>query len=149
MNLFYAAPMLLAPESVVLPGNWYRMLRRYGEQHSFFLPFRELVYEEIRKTEFPATVSRLDCVFCCETEEGLLGFMQHEGRPFDEMYEVELVDKDPVIFRADWSIVKGISGQRVWDQAEAQARTYWSTTPTHNVEVLSASPVRIIRHIPS
>ena len=124
------------------------MLRRCGDQANWFLPFREMVYEEIRRTEFPAAVSRRDCVFCCEDETGLVDFVTKQNRAGDELYEVESVEENPTLFRADWSIVTGIGGQRVWDQLEEQARRYWSTQPTQDVEVLVASPVRVVRHIP-
>ena len=64
------------------------------------------------------------------------------------MYEVKIVDERAHLFRADWNIVQGISGQKFWDQVEDMARRYWSTVPADNVEVLSAGPVEVIRHIP-
>ena len=80
MNLFYAAPVMIGAGSTILPGNWYRMLRRYGQNANFFVPFRELIFEEVRKTEFPNAVSRLACIFCCEAEVGLRQFLDQTNR---------------------------------------------------------------------
>jgi len=124
------------------------MLRRYGQNANFFVAFREMVFEEVRRAGFPDMVSRLSCVFCCDTEDGLRQFLRETGRVSDEMYEVETVDAEPTIFRADWNIVQGVQGERVWDQVEEMARRYWSTVPADHIEVLSAGPVQVIRHIP-
>lgn len=57
-TFFHIAPMLLGAGSVILPGNWGRVLKLYTNANDVF--YREHILETIRANEYPDKPSRLN-----------------------------------------------------------------------------------------
>ena len=65
---FYCCPQRLDVGSFVDPGEWGRILRTYDHQtfsDTWIILVRELVYEHVRREQFPTRPSRLDCLLLC------------------------------------------------------------------------------------
>jgi hypothetical protein len=76
MPLFHLAPLRLAAGSVIEPGNWGRILKRYQNPHAQqqtmgngWLMARELVYEIARLNFAPEAPSRFQSCFAVESLE--------------------------------------------------------------------------------
>lgn len=149
-TLFHAAPIPLAPGSVILPGNWGRILASMGEGHSSWAREQEL--ESVRAEFYPSKPSRLKAAFCCPSEEGLRVYQRTRGGRHDLLYEVELVDACAPRHLADWGGVEPLRGSVV--SLSDNAHRYWraevwhpfTDLPNHRCEeVVTTSPLRIVR----
>lgn len=82
---------MLEPGSIILPGNWGRVLRAAGWRHVSALA--EQALEAARLARFPHRPSRLDSAFACVTEQEARDFM-HRTSSFNNhlLYAVTLVD---------------------------------------------------------
>lgn len=69
MAFFHVTQIQLAPRSIILPGNWGRILRLYNRSNVGEVLYREKSLEDIRRLEFPNKPSRLNSVFMLETVE--------------------------------------------------------------------------------
>jgi len=150
IKYYYLCSYPLREGSIVEKGNWGRILRKYHNFH--FLEelllnnrisgdaiitgdqrtrtviidqkvIRELIFERIRRIEFPKVPSRLDCLFVCKTLEGAKSF-KGEGRNLDLIYEVEPIDANSRVLETDWSWINSIINKPLYEIEEA-ARKYW------------------------
>lgn len=95
-SYFHFAPILLAPGSVIEPGNFGRLIRLHGEAHNLYR--REMAYEAVRCQHFDFRPSRLDCLFCFPTlEEAQLCRANIKGYADSILYEVESAETEPHI----------------------------------------------------
>jgi hypothetical protein len=95
-SYFHFAPILLAPGSVIEPGNFGRIIRLRGAAHDLYR--REMAYEAVRQQHFPSRPSRLDCLFCFPTkEEAELCLLHIKGYAESILYEVESNESSPHI----------------------------------------------------
>src|SRR5258707_670501 len=104
-SIFHSSPVLLSPGSIVLPGNYGRIVRQAGATHPFYN--RETVLEQVRAQHFPDKPSRLAACFACSTEEIARFYMNAMSKKPGALsavvlYEVEKVDPDAVEHRADF-----------------------------------------------
>lgn len=143
MILFHLVHVRLAPGSVILPGNYGRLIRRIGWQHSNAL--REAVLENVRAAAFPDRPSRLSCVFCLPSEDSARVFQaENDGFPHHVLHRVRVVaglgsGRVPV-HRTDWRWVNpaATAGEvpgTVW------AERYWRglhEPPAHGLELEDA-----------
>jgi hypothetical protein len=151
MSNFYCTSIPVRAGSIIEPGNWGRMLRLYAPQNTnvpaAWVLIREYVYELIRRDQFPSKPSRLHGLFVCSTEASLAEFRSGAGRPFDLSYEVELVDPQAPSHVGDWSLANFVQTDDV-RTIERRAAMYWQ--PTEVVlkpELLTLSPIKILRQI--
>ena len=148
---YYLCSYPLREGSVVEKGNWGRILRKYpnsqlfeellinsrisgdaiitGDQRTRTViidqkVIRELIFERIRRIEFPKVPSRLDCLFVCKTLEGAKSF-KGEGRNFDLIYEVEPIDANSRVLETDWSWINEQIMNKPVHEIEGVARNYW------------------------
>lgn len=75
--MFHLAPLPLQEGSVILPGNWGRIIRQAGWNHT--LAIREMALESARSASFHHFPSRLDCAFAFPTAEEAVAFRNSEG----------------------------------------------------------------------
>ena len=146
---FFCCSLPLAPGSIVNPGNWGRILRRYTQQNSPnpWILTRELVYEVVRVRNFAEKPSRFDCLFLCQTEAELAVFRANAGRiVFDLDYEVELVDPMAPSHLGDYSAANSQPTATMPDYENA-AQLYWQGTQITKPELMTMSPVRILRAV--
>ncbi|MDF2809373.1 MAG: hypothetical protein K0S56_404 [Microvirga sp.] len=151
--LFHSAPILLAPGSVVMPGNWGRLLRDRADQHSHWN--REMALEEWRATHAPEKPSRLFACFACDCLPVAEFYVQHAvrtGSPRAVIYEVTKEDASAGEHRGDFNCVQPVAGLSM---AEV-ARRYWSGAQPFRIEahehldcweIVTPSPLRILRRV--
>lgn len=85
---------MLAPGSIIEPGNFGRIIRCHGTAHNLYR--REMTYEAIRQQHFPSRPSRLDCLFCFPTaEEAELCRAHINGYADSILYEVGSDEDNP------------------------------------------------------
>lgn len=144
---FHGAGALLAPGSIIEPGNWGRIIRLYtGAAASWPNAYKEHVLEQARKEVAPMKPSRLEAVFACPSLEGLRHFLGSTGR-HDAAYEVEPVQDAPT-HEADYNIWTIPPGVAFFDTFPFLARGYWTAAPPpQSTEVLIGGPVRVLRRI--
>ncbi len=141
-QLFHLCPVRLAIGSVILPGNWGRVIRRSGWGHTRALP--EIALELVRQAKSPTLPSRLDCAFAFLTiSEARLFWAEQRGRsPFDVLYRVSLADLAAPTFVTDWSRVTPNGGV-----SSAWADDYWSEPP--GIEGHSPTPIGSVVQMPA
>jgi hypothetical protein len=144
-EFFFACSYPLGEGSVVLPGNWGRMIGKNPDQQQEYI-LKERVIEQIRQHGFPKRPSRLKSIFLCETLEELEKFLASSGRFFDIKYAVRLTNQREQIFRADWNLISQMSMSDI-KSLNSLAVDYWSGNTQSGVEVLTKSPVRIVKMV--
>lgn len=131
--------------SIVLPGNWGRIISLYWSDGGLLIYLREKILEDIRKEKFSSRPSRLTSFFLCKSEVEAKTFQTLSGsREFDILYEVELVDDKP-IFETDWSFVNFPNMPFLLKDLEPMAYKYWQAENIQNPEVLTESRIKIVR----
>lgn len=149
-DYFFACSYPLAPGSIVDPGNWGRMIKKYrtdGFGNAWVL-FREEVFEEVRKTSFQSKPSRYSSIFLCESEADLREFIQTTSRVFDLIYQVEIVDSAAEIHRGCLSLLNFLPQENI-STFRDKAAAYWTGSPINKPEILVESSVRILRALVS
>lgn len=156
-KLYHAAPILLARKSIILPGNYGRIIRRTGETHPFYE--REIVLEDIRKQCYPNKPSRLDSCFACVAEKTLRFYVDSMSKKTDQfiwplLYEVEKLDVSAAEHRADFNVVQPLPGYDA--NMTAIAHLYWKSELWIEIseapdirceELVTTSPLKIIRQL--
>ncbi|MEO1059534.1 MAG: DUF2441 domain-containing protein [Actinomycetota bacterium] len=133
--VFHCAGVLLEPGAVIEPGNFGRVIRRYGQQHNLYN--RETLLENYRTKHHPQAPSRLSCVYAAPSESNAVTFLSAQPtRWSDLIYRVEILDPTATTFCADLTQV-------------ADPTLYWSRVlPSHpNAELLIASPIKILERL--
>jgi Protein of unknown function (DUF2441) len=113
---YFACTIMLDRGSIIRPGNWGRIVGLVGPNHPEWK--REMILEEIRKSEFPLLPSRLECAFVIDE----LGEAQYYAANFSRLallYEVTLIDDGEPSHEADWK------GTGPYDHTNDWARRYW------------------------
>lgn len=110
-----------------------------------WLPLREYAFELVRSKEFKDLPSRLVAAFVCETEADMKKFMAN-GRSFDMPYEVELVEPSLPFHRGCLTAFDNANAGTL-NQLEERARVYWQGTNILFPELITMSPLRIIRRL--
>jgi hypothetical protein len=108
--------------------------------------FREDVFEQVRKEQYPSKPSRMDSIFICESEAQLQNFLESSGRPLDVVYEIELTDPTASLHRGCLTHLD-FSEQENLGTLRAKAHDYWSGGNVQRPEVLTTSSVRILSRI--
>ncbi|MGN7802936.1 hypothetical protein ACTJKE_09395 [Ensifer sp. 22521] len=153
MPLFHSAPLPLGEGSIILPGNWGRIVTAIGPEHPKWE--MEQIFERVRVERFPNLPSRLGSAFCCLSEEALRFFVEKASKSkFPALlYEVELVDEDASRHTADYNLIDILFPEQTH---ETNAVRYWEgqfryTFKDHPgwvcEEVITASPLRITRRL--
>lgn len=146
-TFFHVAPLLLAPGSVILPGNYGRVVRLIGPSHHAWE--REQVLESVRAARYSEKPSRLACCFCFESPN-TADFYRRVRAPNDVAYEVEKIEQDAPEHRSDFNVIQPLPGRS--ENMEQIADLYWTAGLWISVqempwirceEVLTASPLRI------
>jgi hypothetical protein len=151
---FHLAGPPLAPDSIIMPGNWGRIMRTVGWNHGFAI--REMALENARRRGFDHLPSRMDAAFVFLTPDEARQFRQTaDGFHQHLLYRVTL--SDPAApshvtdcrlcvprgaLRDDWANV-------YWLDVAAQAASIpgidWSATTggTQLREMLTLSRLRV------
>lgn len=148
MPHFYCGSALLAAGSVIEPGNWGRILQLYTPQAqpNSWLLVRELVYEDVRRIHFGGKPSRLSSTFLCLSEPDIREFRTQYNRVFDLMYEVEFVNQNAPQHSGDWTLLN-MANTNTIQVFESQAHLYWQGNNIVKQEVVTQSPIRVLRRL--
>lgn len=147
MAYFHGNSTPLGAGSVILPGNWGRIIRNLGWTHPFAL--REALFEHVRQTEFPNAVSRLECAYFFDNEPDAERYRAEPSHIQTMLlYEVELVDPQARQFATDYRRVNPHGPvDTEW------VRAYWrgEMLPPEGAlsyrEILSVTPLRVVRRL--
>ena len=156
-TFFHSSPILLELGSVVLPGNFGRIIRLKGAEHPLYA--REMALEGIRQAHYPDKPSRLDSCFACTEEKILRFYVEAMSKKTDHylwpvLFEVEKLDDSAPEHRTDFNVVEPLPNYDA-DMTEI-AHLYWTSGLWINVveapgirceELVTTSPLVIIRKI--
>jgi hypothetical protein len=135
-RVFHCAGVLLAPGSIVLRGNWGRIVKLRGPVHGSFK--REMELEKYRLERASSKPSRLDAIFACPTEDGAQRFLRGQPtRITDVVYEAEIINRTAVF---------------VGNHAEVDhASAYWRDVSLEHssAELVIDGDLRILRQVSS
>jgi len=160
---FHVAPILLDEGSIILPGNFGRIVKKYNPNSvNFDVLTRETIFEQIRQQEFNAKPSRLHCLFLLESLEQAVQY-KNQYAIWNLIYEVSINSENLTIHRGSYSFnvlppiqilgtTSTISPPNIlhnngyYNGLPELARTYWSTDPSSDIEVLINAPATVVRH---
>ena len=158
MPLFHSSPIRLAPESVIFPGNFGRIIRYRGRSHPLWE--REQLLEQIRAATYPNKPSRLESCFTCANETALRFYVramdQKSGGSamWPVLYEVEKTDLSAPEHTADFNVVQPLP--RLNKSAEEIGHHYWTASLWVTIpeapdvrceETITSSPLRVVREL--
>lgn len=141
---FFACSYPLEVGSVILPGNWGRIVDMYNTSGfgNAWIQYREDVFERVRLDEHPSLPSRLQSVFLCDSIDVLREFLRVTNRAIDLTYEVSLVDPAEPVHRGCLSLLD-FEQKEGLDSFTRKARLYWSGVEVTRPEIVTTSRVRI------
>jgi hypothetical protein len=139
--LYHVAPNMLGEGSIIMPGNWGRLLMMHDELNLTL--FREHVLELVRTKYFPEKPSRFNCVFATETSDEAFRY-RNSNNSTGLVYEVCIEDRDVPLHRGDYNFT--VRPDYKFPQGiHDLANRYWSEVPNERIEVIVPGPVRVIR----
>jgi hypothetical protein len=155
--LFHSSPTLLGAGSIIMPGNYGRIIRTVGKAHPLWE--REKVLEEVRKQRYSKKPSRLASTFCCTSLDTARFYLRApvlkgEQGMLPVLYEVEKVEPDAPEHRADFNVVRPLARRK--ETMGEIATMYWEASLWTTIadapgirceELVTSSPLRIIRRV--
>lgn len=151
---FHFTSVRLAPGSVIEPGNYGRVIRCYphdGQAANGWKLAVELAFESQRLVMDRELPSRLDSCFVFEDVHQAHAMKASMGFHFNLLYEVELVDANARVHRADLGLINACyrsePNRLFWDKVHDAACSYWSGAIGTIPELLTLSPIRILREV--
>lgn len=149
---FHYHPTLLGDGSIIMPGNFGRLINSYRPNEMNNNVTRELVFELVRHNGYNNRPSRFDCAYAFQDlESAKTGALSLGSR--DVLYEVELVDKEPM-FLGSMSLVNTVStitGAAFIPACTMIAQRYWAGLSVEGApdvrEVLTMSRMRVLRRV--
>ena len=88
--LYHCAPIMIGLGSIILPGNWGRVLSTHSYRHHHFQ--REMMFEFVRQREVPEAPSRLQCIFAFASLDEAQQYIAVEDAKAQLVYECEQID---------------------------------------------------------
>ncbi|WP_298016733.1 hypothetical protein [uncultured Castellaniella sp.] len=154
-ELLYVSPMLLAPGSIIEPGNFGKNIlgQNPTQGRNGWPVVRELIFDQVRFFTAPHLPSRLHCNFLFTSTAAAL----HGGQELATevlspcIYNVEITDPEAPQCMGDFDTLKTIDENHFISSTHAVATAYWHAAATNNLregclpELLTASPIRILR----
>jgi hypothetical protein len=154
-SYFHFAPTLLGPGSIVMPGNFGRLIQLHGSQHPLWQ--REQALENIRALHYASKPSRLASCFAYPTEAIARQSNQvlattEPSKLGDVLYEVEPTDSSASQHRSDFNVVQPLPGRP--ESMDQIAHLYWTAGLWITIqgypglkceEIVTASPLRILK----
>lgn len=159
-SYFHVAPNLLAIGSVILPGNWGRIIKLYKPNNSnLILLYRETMLEHIRATEFPDKPSRLESLFLLPSldearryqqgnaQSGVIYEVQVDANAFDAhygSYSFHLPPTLPIHGGGQLALPSVLDVEGYYAGMPKIARSYWGEAPTKDVEIVARTQATIV-----
>ena len=150
MPLYHYAQLRLGAGSIIEPGNFGRLIKRYNDYRSAqqgWLMARELIFESVRPVPKP---SRFSACFVLLTEADAKTYRQTNDPNFYQvLHEVEIVDATLAQHTGGLSWIDAPpTPSPILDRWRFQASQYWAGsagTVERGSELLTASQLRVIR----
>lgn len=153
-ELLFVSPMLLAPGSIIPPGNFGKNLLSHAPSQGLngWAVVRELIFEQVRNHVAPHLPSRLNCCFLFTSVAAAI----HGGKELSAhvcspiIYVAEIVDPSLPRCFGNFDAHKMIDESRYVDSAHQIAMGYWLAARTGKLqegclpELLTSSPIRIV-----
>lgn len=154
MKFYHWCPIPLEVGSIILPGNFGRIIRTQAGGGDILL-LREYIYEDVRKRDYSDKPSRMESCFLCQSINSALEFAnpkRFDFNPTQLLYEVEILNPDAPRHIAPIELVGVNSNSNAWDAWRNAAKNYWEWNPSYTfnpMEVVIKSPIKIMtRGIP-
>jgi hypothetical protein len=141
MTYFHVCPIMLDVGSIILPGNWGRVVKMYNRQGINEVFFREYCLEKMRVSDFSDKPSRLDCVFACPDLEGAKQYKKLLNLNTSLIYEVCPTEEHKIHF-GDYA--KVIPHHNVFTECDRVFREYWMSHEIVHKEVLIGGPIKVL-----
>lgn len=142
---FHVAALALGTESIIQPGNWGRIIRRYTQNNlNWAIAIRELTFESVRLAEYPQKPSRLKAAFVFEDAETARTHIQTQSI-HGVIHRVELADDAAPTHRADYKLLDfpdPTTPLIPW--CEESSRKYWRSEDIQVPELVTLSPLRVL-----
>lgn len=149
MAYFHCSSARLGVGSIIMPGNWGRMLGLYTLANTNGLninTYRESVLELSRKLYAPAKPSRLASVFTCPSQSEAVAF-RDKHHVFDLIYEVMPEAEKFSTHVGDYELAFSPLPQPptpYFSSIMDSAKSYWTIPATTSIEVLFDCPMKVI-----
>lgn len=126
VTYFHLSGAMLDQGSIIMPGNWGRIIKAVQWQHG--QAFREMALEDARVSRFPHRPSRLESSFVCPTEQEARDFRSNiNGFQNHILYQVALCDPSATSHLTDSRLCGPVGSIRsnwadvYWMDIDAQA----------------------------
>lgn len=146
--MFHWSPIRLREGSIVEPGNFGRMIRRYRPDQfgDGWRMARELLFEHAREAFATSAPSRLNACFMCPTYEEATRYQaMYDPQFLQVLHEVEIVELGAPQHVGALNLLNENEAMSFLDSFRRQARDYWEGRGDGDREVLTASPIRVVR----
>ncbi|MCU5025397.1 DUF2441 domain-containing protein [Bacillus cereus] len=145
MGIFYHASNSELKKGELLTVNYGKAIQHpdfYREnEHNYAQHLREMIFEEVRKINFPSAPSRLESKYLVKDLKAALAYRKEFNKNY--VYEVELEEPGRII-TADMTWINFSTGKH-YEDLKALARNYFSEKRSENYffETLYDGPVRV------
>lgn len=108
--------------------------------------YAEAVFEIARRSFAPSKPSRLECVFCFDTDRMAVHFLRNE-RPAWQIYEIEILVPTLSMHFGDFALIRNPAPSRPMSELLERVRHYWrgDHSGSSTRELLTSSPVQVLR----
>lgn len=136
---------MLAPGSIILPGNMGRIMKLYKPNSDRLL--QEEIYERARQKLQPEAPSRLSCTFVCPTVSDAEAFHKTESVKLNQWYFVEPIDPPKEVFVADfrnWAQPKPLMRPFNDVNFASVCNDYWTGGASSHRELLYGGALKVV-----
>jgi hypothetical protein len=156
ISVFHFTMTRLGPGSVIQPGNWGRLLRRYQHKPMPNLPqfggpwiiSRELILELSRLRHAPTAPSRFDAAFVLADADVAERYRaSNDPNRTQTLHEVELVDPEAPSHLGSLAMTAWPMPFEFIDPMTAMADAYWLGHGGGDHEIVTLSALRVIKCI--
>lgn len=122
-SYYHIAPILLDTGSVIMPGNYGRIINLMGINHTLYS--REMLLEYVRVKNFNLKPSRFSsCFACLELEEAK--FYRNRQHPTSLLYEVKILNTSAKFHTSCYNMLPSVNCVGVPGNPELIANNYWN-----------------------
>lgn len=140
---YHVSPIILGEGSIIMPGNWGRVLKFH--ENATPVALREYILELVRLTRYPDKPSRLNCVFVLETLDEAKRYREAHAL-LNIIYQVAIDTSELPIHRGNYDFTAPF-GPKFVDRLHQLAEQYWAELREQCIEVLIPAPVTILQRI--
>lgn len=122
-SCYHVAPILLEPGSIIIPGNYGRIINLVGINHQLYS--REMLLEYVRVKNFSHKPSRFSsCFACLELDEAK--FYRNLQHKTSLLYEVKIINTSAKFHTGCYNMLPSVNCSGVPGNPELIANNYWN-----------------------